>query len=131
MFQQSHGAKSNEKTWSEVNYTIETISDFCAGQSKIAIPGSEVSNIITDNRDIHWHGALFVAIKGSRSDGHDFIPQLVKQGVRNFLVTDTKHCEDLAQSANFIVVKDVVAAVQSIAKTPGAFQHSDHWSGGQ
>jgi len=123
MFQQSHGAKSNEKTWSEVNYTIETISDFCAGQSKIAIPGSEVSNIITDNRDIHWHGALFVAIKGSRSDGHDFIPQLVKQGVRNFLVTDTKHCEDLAQSANFIVVKDVVAAVQSIAK-----KHREHFS---
>lgn len=105
-----------------MNYTIESIADFCSGQAQIAIPGSNVSNIIIDHRDIHWHGALFVALKGSRSDGHDFIPELIERGGRNFLITDAAIGKAHKGEANFIVVKDAVMALQEISK-----EHRDNY----
>ena len=105
-----------------MNYTIESIADFCSVQAQIAIPGSNVSNIIIDHRDIHWHGALFVALKGSRSDGHDFIPELIERGSRNFLITDAAIGKAHEGEANFIVVKDAVMALQEIAK-----EHRDNY----
>lgn len=99
-----------------MNYTIESIADFCSGKAHIALPGSNVSSIIIDHRDIHWHGALFVALKGSRSNGHDFIPELIEQGVRNFLVSDRKMLEAHQGKANFVLVTNAITALQEVAK---------------
>jgi alanine racemase len=57
---------------------------------------------------------LFFALKGGRVDGHTFLPELYKKGVRNFVVqkkpTDKKY-----DKANFIVVKNVQVALQKLA----------------
>lgn len=60
--------------------------------------------------------SLFFAIKSKRQDGHNFIPQLIEQGVRNFVITDESWVAKYA-NVNFVVVKDVVAALQKIAMT--------------
>lgn len=98
-----------------MTYTIETIADFCKGEAHVAIPGSMVGNIIIDHRDIHWHRAMFVAIRGAKTDGHSFIPTLVEQGVRHFMVSRKEVAEAHKGEANFIVVDDVVSALQQIA----------------
>lgn len=105
-----------------MNYTIETIADFCRGKADIAIPGSTVKSIWIDHRELNWKGGLFAAIKGQKVDGHAFIPQLIEQGVRNFLVTNSKLIEQHKGTANFILVNDMVAALQDIAR-----EHRDNF----
>ncbi len=105
-----------------MNYTIETIADFCRGKADIAIPGSTVKSIWIDHRELNWNGGLFAAIKGQKVDGHAFIPQLIEQGVRNFLVTNSKHIEQHKGTANFILVNDMVDALQDIAR-----EHRDNF----
>lgn len=98
-----------------MTYTIETIADFCGGEAHITIPGSMVGDIMIDHRDTKWQRAMFVAITGAKTDGHAFIPALVEQGVRHFLVSKQEVAETHAGEANFIVVDDVVTALQRIA----------------
>ena len=99
-----------------MNYTVESIGDFTGGRTFIALPGSNISNVIIDHRDIHWQSALFVAFKGSKFDGHAFIPELIDRGVRNFLVTDQGVIDAHKGGANFILCQNVVQAMQAIAK---------------
>jgi Alr-MurF fusion protein len=58
-----------------------------------------VSGIVTDSRALFGtENSLFVALKGSRNDGHAFIPELAEKGVKVFLVSE---------SENFLVLKDI------------------------
>lgn len=98
-----------------MNYTIETIADFCQGKAQINHPGSSVSRVIIDHRDLDKRGALFAAIKGSRFDGHQFIPELIEKGVHHFLVSDDKWAQEYQGQANFILVEHVITALQKIA----------------
>jgi alanine racemase len=58
--------------------------------------------------------ALFVALRGQRHDGHDYIEELYARGVRSFIV-DTGFCTDGFNEWNIIVVDDTLAAIQTIA----------------
>jgi UDP-N-acetylmuramoyl-L-alanyl-D-glutamate--2,6-diaminopimelate ligase len=44
-------------------------------------PVKKVSGISTDSRTVK-KGDIFVAVKGLISDGHDFIPEIIKKGVK-------------------------------------------------
>ncbi|HAQ69668.1 bifunctional UDP-N-acetylmuramoyl-tripeptide:D-alanyl-D-alanine ligase/alanine racemase [Salibacteraceae bacterium] len=105
-----------------MNYTIESIADFCAGKSQIAFLGSTVSRINIDHRSAKRDNALFAAIIGSRFDGHDFIPELLELKYHHFLVTDERVAKRYEGRANFIIVKDMIPALQLIAK-----EHRDNY----
>ncbi|NQV54118.1 MAG: bifunctional UDP-N-acetylmuramoyl-tripeptide:D-alanyl-D-alanine ligase/alanine racemase [Flavobacteriales bacterium] len=105
-----------------MNYTIESIADFCGGKAYIAFPGSKVGRINADHRILKRDDALFAALKGARFDGHDFIPELLDYRVHHFLITDEEIAERYAGRANFIVVNDVVEALQRIAA-----EHRDNY----
>lgn len=78
-------------------------------------PDATVAYLFTDSRQArNVSEALFFAIKSKRQDGHNFIPQLIEQGVRNFVINDESWVAKYA-NANFIVVKDVVVALQKLA----------------
>lgn len=98
-----------------MNYTIESIAAFVQGKSFVSLPGSMVSSVMIDHREMHWQGSIFIAIKGAKHDGHTFIPALINQGVRHFLVSDEAWIERHALTANFILVQDVIEALQLIA----------------
>lgn len=104
-----------------MNYTIETIGDFCGGTSLIAIPGSMVRSVIIDHRDPNRNGAMFAAFKGSRTDGHRFIPELIEQGVRHFLISEEQVAGHHQGKANFIIVPDVTTGLQRIAAKHRAY----------
>lgn len=98
-----------------MNYTIETIADFCQGDAQICLPGSSVSKVIIDHRELDKTGALFAALKGSRYDAHQFIPELIEKGVHHFLVSDKNLVMQYKGKANFVLVENVLSALQQIA----------------
>ena len=57
---------------------------------------------------------LFFALKGAQVDGHEFIAELYKKGLRNFVVQKKPAGKKYAK-ANFIVVKNVRQALQKLA----------------
>jgi alanine racemase len=75
----------------------------------------EIKWLATDSRLItDPTSTLFFAIRGSNRDGHDFITDLIQQGVKHFIVEKqvlTNH------RINCIQVTSVVHALQEIAKT--------------
>src|SRR5699024_8046545 len=48
---------------------------------------TEISSLTFDSRDVK-EGSLFVAVRGERADGHDFIPEVVERGGRAVLVNE-------------------------------------------
>jgi len=106
-----------------MNYTIESIADFCNGKAQIAFPGSTVTRINIDHRIARRDNALFAAIKGARFDGHDFIPELMDLNCHHFLVSDEKIAKRYKGQANFIIVEDMIPALQLIAK-----EHRDNYN---
>jgi len=70
---------------------------------------------LTDSRRvIHAAQSLFFAIKGKNHDGHLYIDELYKAGVRNFVV---EHIPDqtLETVANFYIVNNSINALQQLA----------------
>jgi alanine racemase len=76
---------------------------------------SAISEILTDSRKlIHPVETLFFALAGLKLDGHNYIEDLYKRGVRNFVVTKEQSADKFAE-ANFIMVKDSLLALQKLA----------------
>ncbi|WP_243370063.1 UDP-N-acetylmuramoyl-tripeptide--D-alanyl-D-alanine ligase [Geotalea sp. SG265] len=74
-----------------------------------------VSGVSTDSRSVSA-GQLFVALKGERFDGHDFIDTALANGVTTFVVADDQAPEKTAApNAQFIVVSDTIKALGDIA----------------
>ena len=60
------------------SYSIEQLAKFCGAQFKGANANAHISQLIIDSRkakDFSTH--LFIAIKGSRHDGHNFIKNII------------------------------------------------------
>jgi len=74
-----------------------------------------INELLLDSRKlIHPTQTLFFALSGQKLDGHDYIEELYKKGVRNFVITKEQNTEKLAE-ANFVLVKDAVVALQKLA----------------
>ncbi len=74
-----------------------------------------INELLLDSRKlIHPAQTLFFALGGQKLDGHNYIDDLYKRGVRNFVVAKEPDIEKYTE-ANFIVVKDVLAALQKLA----------------
>ena len=67
--------------------------------------------VTSDSRQI-GRGSVFVAIKGDRVDGHDFVPTIAAQGAVAAIVDHPVEGADVAQ----IVVDDTVVALGELAK---------------
>ena len=100
----------------EYKYSISEISEIISGKLVLqATAYTGILELLTDSRKIiHADSSLFFAIKGNRHDGHRFIPDMVKQGVRNFIVNEFRE-EFKSLEANFIIVDDSLAALQSLS----------------
>ncbi len=73
-----------------------------------------IENILLDSRKIHSPTtSLFFALKGPRRDGHQFIPDLYKKGVRNFVISESIN-GSLYPGANFLLVDETMVALQQL-----------------
>jgi Alr-MurF fusion protein len=76
-----------------------------------------IAQISIDSRQIiRPEQCLFVALRGAKADGADFIPALISEGIQVFLVhADWQIEPKLGQKATFIQVDNTRAALQAIA----------------
>lgn len=74
-----------------------------------------VEHLLIDSRKAFSPAtSIFFAIISSRRNGHDFIGELYRKGVRSFVVSISIKSSDYPE-ANFIQVRDSVEALQQIA----------------
>lgn len=100
-----------------MTYSIERVATLigarCYGEQNAMI-----GFLLTDSRSLCFpEETLFFALKSQRNDGHNYIPELYRRGVKNFVVTTvpsdwtTKY-----DDANFLQVTDTLKALQRLAE---------------
>ena len=97
-----------------MSYSISHIARIISAESTI-VSDTIIEHLLTDSRRTYSPASsLFFATKGIRRDGHQFIPDLYKRGVRNFVISRPILMADFPE-ANFLAVKDTIAALQQLA----------------
>lgn len=73
--------------------------------------------ILTDSRSLCFpEETLFFALKSGRNDGHRFIPDLYRRGVRNFVVEDLPEELSSYPDANFLKVVSTLKSLQRLSE---------------
>jgi len=76
----------------------------------------EITTIAIDSRTIFDPGSsLFFALKTERNDGHWYIPDLVHQGVKAFVISDVDFDFKAYKDCCFLMVPDTLRALQKLA----------------
>lgn len=100
-----------------MTYTIEKITTLIEAY-RYGNAEAYIAFLLTDSRSLCFpEETLFFALKTERHDGHHYIPELYRRGVRNFVVTEVP--EDYATryaEANFLQVADTCKALQRLAE---------------
>lgn len=94
------------------NMTLERIAEACGGELHgNRIEEKEASCVVIDSRKIERDG-VFIASRGERVDGHDFIPKVAEEGALGAV------CEREPENCGipYILVKDSFQALQDIAE---------------
>ncbi|HEY6168100.1 MAG TPA: UDP-N-acetylmuramoyl-tripeptide--D-alanyl-D-alanine ligase [Verrucomicrobiae bacterium] len=89
------------------------MADACGGQLHAGAPDAPVRRVCTDSRAVQA-GDLFVAIKGERFDGHDFLPEAAKQGAAA-LVMGFSRAAAIPPGCGVVLVDDPRRALGQLA----------------
>jgi len=81
---------------------------------------SSINWLLIDSRSLCFpEETLFFALKTQKNDGHKYIEELYRRGVRNFVVEDRNQSVDLDiqrhNDANYLVVRNSLKALQTLA----------------
>lgn len=96
-------------------YTINKIVELMNGKVVQLIQDDLINNLVFDSRKIiNPSSSVFFAIKGPHRNGHQFIDDLYQRQVRSFIISDELDYSAFPE-ANFILVKDVLVALQKLA----------------
>ncbi|MBN1950167.1 MAG: bifunctional UDP-N-acetylmuramoyl-tripeptide:D-alanyl-D-alanine ligase/alanine racemase [Bacteroidales bacterium] len=75
-----------------------------------------IEQLETDSRNIQpGSAALFVAIRGDRHDGHDYLDDLLEGGLRYFLIEEVSPRLKTHPDASYILVENTLQALQQLA----------------
>lgn len=100
-----------------MTYTIEKVTTLI-GARRYGDRDGNVGFILTDSRSLCFpEETLFFALKSERNDGHNYIPELYRRGVRNFVVSQVPkgYASDYPE-ANFLKVVNTLEALQRLAE---------------
>ena len=100
-----------------MTYTIEKVTTLI-GARRYGDNDTNIGFILTDSRSLCFpEETLFFALKSERNDGHNYIPELYRRGVKNFVVTDVPkgYASDYPE-ANFLKVVNTLEALQRLAE---------------
>jgi alanine racemase len=99
-----------------LNYLISHIARVINAKASV-FKEATIEHLLFDSRKVFFPAtSLFFALKGSRRNGHKYIPELYKKGVRNFVVSEDLSEQDLPE-ANILIVNDGLKALQKLAAT--------------
>lgn len=86
------------------------------GASEKKIPTIEINWLLTDSRSLSFPTeSLFFAIRTLRNNGHNYILELYQQNLRYFVVSEMQPEYENLPEAVFLVVKDTLQALQTLA----------------
>ena len=100
-----------------MTYTIEKVTTLI-GARRYGDKDTNIGFILTDSRSLCFpEETLFFALKSERNDGHNYIPELYRRGVRNFVVTNVPkgYASDYPE-ANFLKVVNTLEALHRLAE---------------
>ena len=102
-----------------MKYAIEIITTLIGAQ-RIGTREADVSFLLTDSRSLCFpEETLFFALRTNRSDGSQYVAELYRNGVRNFVLNRDSWSArtDISDfpEANFLVVDDTLRALQRLA----------------
>ena len=93
------------------------------GARRMGDTDAQIGWLLTDSRSLCFpEETLFFALKSARNDGHKYISDLYRRGVRNFVVESRgiqEYCPNSASEmndANFLIVPSPLAALQRLAE---------------
>lgn len=96
-------------------YFIQNICTVVEGEFLTYHSNDAIEHLTFDSRRIqHPPSSLFFALKTKHSNGHNFIQDAYKKGVRNFVISEKKYAEE-QPGINIIFVDDALKALQALA----------------
>ena len=106
-----------------MKYSIEKITTLI-GARRIGETDAQIGWLLIDSRSLCFpEETLFFALKSARNDGHKYIEDLYRRGVRNFVVEAkgiAEYCPNgnvtTMADANFLIVPSPLAALQRLAE---------------
>ena len=85
------------------------------GARRVGDTEQRIDWLLTDSRSLCFpETTLFFALRTPRGDGHLFIPELYRRGVRSFVVDSVPSVD--CPGANFLVVPNTLQALQRLAE---------------
>lgn len=100
-----------------MSYSIKYIAAVTGGEFLQYRQDAVIEHLLPDSRKLIFPStSLFFALKGPRRDGHQFIGDLYKRGVRSFIVSTRVELSELPE-ANILLVNDTTEALQQVAAT--------------
>jgi len=95
-------------------YTIQHISQILHATSAIALPDTQIQNLLIDSRTvIDPETSLFFALPAQRN-GHEYIKDAYEHGIRNFVISDQNY-NGVYSDANYLLVENVLKGLQKLA----------------
>lgn len=100
-----------------MTYTIEKVTTLI-GARRYGDKEGNIGFLLTDSRSLCFpEETLFFALRSERNDGHNYIPELYRRGVRNFVVSEVpKGYASDYPDANFLRVVSTLEALQRLAE---------------
>ena len=93
---------------------IENVLEVTGG--RIVNEDAIVSQLLTDSRSLTApEETIFFALRTEADDGHNYIPDLFKKGVRNFVVASDYYPLPDCYAANYLAVDSPLDALQALA----------------
>lgn len=92
--------------------SLRTLADWSGGHLVQGNSGSTVTAVSTDTRHLP-EGCVYVALRGERFDGHDFLARAAEQGALAVISENTDR--GLPRHVGIIFVEDTLRALQRIA----------------
>lgn len=100
-----------------MKYTVEKVTTLI-GARRVGTADANIGWLLTDSRSLCFpEETLFFAIRTERNDGHRYIPELYRRGVRNFVVEKVpEDAASLFPGTNFLKVVRPLEALQRLAE---------------
>ena len=100
-----------------MSYSISHISDLISAR-RIGTTDADIECLLTDSRSLVFpETTLFFALRTGTGDGHRYIADLYRRGVRNFVVgTLPDDAQAHYPAANFLLVASPLQALQSLTE---------------
>ena len=99
-----------------MKYSIKDIATIINAKTDSSLVNYDIHELSIDSRDMNLSDKhLFIAIRTKKRDGHLFLKDAYKKGVRNFIISSSKY-SDKNNSANYLFVSNTVKTLQEIAK---------------